>query len=267
MALRISVVTPSFNQGRYLEAAIRSVLDQDYQNIEYLVMDGGSTDGSIDIIRRYESRLAHWVSRPDGGQSAAIASGFRRATGDILAWLNSDDVYLPGTLSLVARAFEHSPEADFVYGARRIIDEEGRFIRSYDPPTVLHKFYFAFGQWIPQECAFWRRSLYDRAGGLDTTLGFSLDFSLFIRMWAKGRFKKLDAELGALRDHPATKTQQIADVMFREGAAIRAANGIPNIRSRIAYVAGERLILAQRRLERPLRSAIAAVRGRAATKG
>jgi glycosyltransferase involved in cell wall biosynthesis len=263
---RISVVTPSYNQGRYLEAAIRSVLDQDHPDVEYLIMDGGSTDGSVDIIRRYADRLAFWVSAPDGGQSAAIATGFQRATGDVLAWLNSDDIYLPGAFSRVARAFEEAPAVDFVYGARRIIDEQGRLIRSFDPPTLLHKYYFAFGQWIPQECAFWRRSLYDRVGGVDPTLGFSLDFSLFIRMWGKGRFKKIDAELGALRSHAETKSNLIADVMLREGAAIRAANGIPNIHSRLAYRAGERLIFSQALLERPLRSAIGALRRLAGTK-
>src|SRR5262249_50436312 len=119
MALpRISVVTPSFKQGRYLEAAIRSVLDQDYPHPAYTVMDGGSPDGSVDTIRRHAGRLAHWVSAPDGGQSAAIASGFRRATGDVLAWLNSDDIYLPGALERVGRVFEQSPSVDFVYGAR-----------------------------------------------------------------------------------------------------------------------------------------------------
>src|SRR5450432_343463 len=108
-------------------------------------MDGGSTDGSVDIIRRYANRLAYWVSEPDGGQSAAVAKGFRRATGDVLAWLNSDDIYLPGALSTVARAFAEDLSVDFVYGSRRIIDETGRVIRAFRTPTILHKYYFAFG--------------------------------------------------------------------------------------------------------------------------
>jgi len=262
MALpRISIVTPSFNQGRYLEATMRSVLDQDYPNVEYIVMDGGSTDGSAEIIRRYADRLAYWTSAPDGGQSAAIAEGFRHARGDVLGWLNSDDIYLPGALDAVGRAFAGSPETDFVYGARRIIDERGQQVDSYEPPTLLHRYYFTFGQWIPQECAFWRRSLYDRVGGLDPTMNFSLDFSLFIRMWtAKGRFKKISAELGALRSHPETKTSRISDVMVREGAAIRAANGIPNIDVELPYRIGERLIRVQTRIEKRLRSAVAAAR-------
>jgi hypothetical protein len=257
----ISVVTPSFNQGRYLEATIRSVLEQDYPKVEYLVMDGGSTDGSVDIIRRYADRLAYWVSAPDGGQSAAIANGLQRSNGEVLAWLNSDDIYLPGALSQVARAFDESPDIDFVYGARRIIDEHGTVIRSYEPPTLLHRYYFTFGQWIPQECAFWRRALYDRVGGLDPTLSFSLDFSLFIRMKAKGRFKKIDAELGGFRAHPESKTSRIADVMEREGAAIRTANRIPHLDSPVAHRIGSRLILAQTALEKRLRTATAAVRG------
>jgi len=263
MALpRITIVTPSFNQGQYLEATIRSVLDQDYPNLEYLVMDGGSTDGSVDIIRRYADRLAYWVSEPDGGQSAAIARGFRRATGDVLAWLNSDDIYLPGALNTVAKAFAEDPTADFIYGSRRIIDETGRVIRSFLTPTILHKYYFAFGQLIPQECAFWRRALYDRVGGLDESLGFSLDFSLFVRMWGSGRFKKIDAELGALRSHAASKTSNLGDVMFQEGRTIRLANGIPQLRSRLLYRLGEQLILWQGAMERPLRSAVTAWRRR-----
>lgn len=246
---RISVVTPSFNQGRYLEATIRSVLDQDYPNVEYLVMDGGSTDGSVDIIHRYADRLTYWISEPDGGQSAGVAKGFRRATGDVLAWLNSDDILLPGALSAVARAFAANPWADFIYGARRIIDEGGRVIGSYHPPTLLHRYYFTFGQWIPQECAFWRRELYHRVGGLDESMWFSLDFSLFVRMWSLGKFKKIDFELGALRSHAASKTSNHGDIMVREGEAIRRANGIPQLHSRLAYRVGERIILFQAAIE------------------
>jgi glycosyltransferase involved in cell wall biosynthesis len=239
---RITIVTPSFNQGRYIEATLLSVLQQDYPNLEYIVIDGGSTDGSVDIIRRYADRLAYWVSEPDGGQSAAIASGFERATGDILAWLNSDDLYLPGALRVVADAFAADPRADFVYGTRRVIDSEGKECRRYSPPTLLHRYYFSFGQWIPQECAFWRRALYDRVGGLDRGKGFSLDFSLFVRMWSQGKFKRIDSELGAFRIHDASKTSRLADLREREGEAIRLDNGIPQIRSPRLYRVGERLL-------------------------
>ena len=246
---RISIVTPSFNQARYLEATMQSVFQQEYPNLEYIVIDGGSTDGSVDIIRRHADRLASWVSEPDGGQSAAIASGFKRATGDILAWLNSDDVYLPGALQAVSRAFEADPRVDFVYGSRRVIDSEGHESRRYSPPTLFHRYYFSFGQWIPQECAFWRRGLYDRIGGLDPDKGFSLDFSLFVRMWRFGTFKRIDEELGAFRMHDESKTSRLGALRDREGASIRLDNGIPQIRSARLYRTGERLIMWQAALE------------------
>src|SRR5262245_9832375 len=113
---RISIVTPSFNQACFLEQCLLSVLDQRYPDLEFLVLDGGSTDGSVEIIRRYENRLTHWVSEPDGGQSAAINRGFCRATGDVVAWLNSDDYYLPGALERIADAYRKSPDASFYFG-------------------------------------------------------------------------------------------------------------------------------------------------------
>jgi glycosyltransferase involved in cell wall biosynthesis len=246
---RITVVTPSFNQGRYIEATIRSVLDQNYPNLEYLVLDGGSTDGSVDIIRRYADRLTYWVSEPDGGQAAAIAKGFRRATGDILAWLNSDDLYLPGALATVGQTFARDPSAQFVYGSRHVVDEDGRLIRVYHPPTLFHRFYFAFGQWIPQECAFWRRGLYDRAGGIDEAMFFALDLSLFMRMRRWSNFTRIPQELAAIRMHALTKTSLHWEVRTRETKALRAANGIPHFSSRTVNKLVERTLLAQGRVE------------------
>src|SRR5258706_6083465 len=125
---RISIVTPSFNQAAYVDATIRSVLDQRYPNLEYIVVDGGSTDGSVDIIRRYEDRLTYWVSEPDRGQADAINKGLARATGEIRAYLNSDDLYLPGALLRVAAEYRAHPDADIICGVCRVIDEHGRMV-------------------------------------------------------------------------------------------------------------------------------------------
>ena len=125
----ITVVTPSFNQARFLERTIRSVLDQGYAQLEYLILDGGSSDGSTDIIRAYESHLAYWISEPDDGQSAAVNAGWRRASGEILGWLNSDDFYLPGTLQFVGEFFAAHPDVAFLYGTCDVVDEAGRKLR------------------------------------------------------------------------------------------------------------------------------------------
>src|SRR5512143_702654 len=121
----VSIVTPSYNQARFLEATLRSVLEQDYPNIEYLVVDGASTDGSVEIIRRYANRLTWWVSEKDSGQSEAINKGLQRAKGHFVGWLNSDDIYLPGTISAAATAFRKHPEAGLVYGDALAIDAGG----------------------------------------------------------------------------------------------------------------------------------------------
>src|SRR5512134_129792 len=133
---KISIVTPSFNQGKYLERTIRSVIEQDYPNLEYIIIDGGSTDESVEIIRKYEKHLAYWVSEPDRGQSHAINKGFDRATGEIFGWLNSDDWYVPGALKAVAEAFAANPEAGAVVGAGEMVDEEGKLVLRCEPFEV-----------------------------------------------------------------------------------------------------------------------------------
>ncbi len=206
---RISVITPSFNQAPYLEATIRSVLGQDYPNLEYIIMDGGSTDGSLEIIRKYADRLAYWVSEPDEGQADAINRGFARATGDILAWLNSDDTYEPGALHAVAEAFREHPGADLVYGEGWYMDITGQRLRPCK--FVRHAFprlYLANKDPILQQAAFWRRALWKRVGPLDTGLNWVFDWDWFIRAHQLGRFHYLPRFLANYRVHPAAKTRQ-----------------------------------------------------------
>ena len=183
----ISIVTPSFNQGHVLEETLRSVLDQRYPSLEYFVQDGGSTDASVEVLRRYGSRLTHWESAPDGGQSAAINLGMRRTTGDILAYLNSDDLLLPGSLAYVAEYFQSHPEVDVVYGHRVLIDESGREIGRWVLPPHDERA-IAFADFIPQETMFWRRRAWERVGSrIDESFRFAMDWDLILRFRAAAR--------------------------------------------------------------------------------
>jgi len=222
----ISVVTPSYNQGKFLERTIQSVLNQGYPALEYMVLDGGSTDGSADIIRKYRSQLAYWVSEKDEGQSHAIRKGFDRASGTILAWLNSDDVYLPGTLLRVGRAFMEASSTDLVYGNMYLIDEHDaiigdRRLTSFIP--YLSKrgmLYGGFG--INQPAAFWKKTLYERVGGIDTGFRFTMDNDLFLRsVLAGARFRFVREYFTGFRIHPNSKTSTIRDVGRAERQAIR----------------------------------------------
>jgi len=223
---RITVVTPSLNQGAFLEAALRSVLDQRYPNLEYLVLDGGSSDGSVEIIERYAPRLAYWHSRKDAGQADAIATGFAMATGEIFCWLNSDDLLLPGALQFAGEFFRDHRRADFLYGNRIVIDKDGREIARHVWPWHLTRAHWALGQPLAQECCFWRRELYEKAGGIDRSRFFVMDYDLFFRMWQLGRFRKTTRFLGALRQHEETKNARSQDVRERELAAARARYGL-----------------------------------------
>jgi glycosyltransferase involved in cell wall biosynthesis len=178
---KITVVTPSYNQAAFIDETMASIHGQGYPNLEHIVIDGGSTDGSVEIIKRYEHHLAHWQSRPDGGQTDALIQGFERATGDILCWLNSDDLYEPQTLFEVADFFSSRPETRFAYGDASWIDQNGVFIK----PKREHGFnrfvWFWDHNFIPQPSAFWRASLYREVGGLDRSFNLAMDADLWIR--------------------------------------------------------------------------------------
>ncbi len=178
----VSIVTPSFNQAKYLEATIQSVLDQDYENIEYIVVDGSSRDGSVDILQKYSDRLSWWVSEPDQGQTDAINKGFARAKGDIMAWLNSDDTYLPKAVSQAVAEFQAYPEAGLIYGDANFIDGEDSVIGKFNAQQTSFARLRRGGVYIPQQAAFWRADLWRQVGPLDPSFYFAMDYDLWVRL-------------------------------------------------------------------------------------
>jgi glycosyltransferase involved in cell wall biosynthesis len=204
---RISVITASFNQAWALERTLRSVLDQNYPNLEYLVLDGGSTDGSAAILERYRDRLAYVSCGPDGGQAQALAAGSARATGDILCWLNSDDVLLPGSLMGVAEAFRAG--APWVIGWNQIIDADDRVLMKRPTLPVTVSEVLAFRYILPQEAIFVSRELYLRSGGFDARYHYAMDAHLWMRLFGLAQPVWLHRYLAAFRVHPQQKSSRM----------------------------------------------------------
>lgn len=215
----VSIVIPSFNQVSYLETTLLSVLGQDYPRVETIVMDGGSTDGSADVIRSYEKRLAYWVSEKDAGQADAINKGMARARGEIVAWLNSDDYYLPGAVRAALRAFERNPDALLVYGNMLAVDERGQTINSFRFKQLTLEDLLSF-QIIGQPAVFMRRAAFERAGGLDLSYHFLLDHHLWIRIAAQGRILHVPQTWAAARYHAEAKNRARASEFGSEAFRI-----------------------------------------------
>lgn len=211
----VSVVTPSFNQGEFLEDTIRSVLAQDYPAIEYIIVDGGSTDTSIDIIKRYSSDITWWVSEPDEGQASAINKGMSQAKGEIVAWLNSDDLYLPGAISSAANEFLADPQIGMVYGNAVTINEKGCPIRELIFPDWTIEDFIQF-RIICQPAVFMRRSLYEKVSGLNPDYHFMLDHHLWIRIASQTPIKHVSALWAAARHHQAAKNVSQSSGFGRE---------------------------------------------------
>ncbi|MBI5945059.1 MAG: glycosyltransferase [Chloroflexi bacterium] len=215
----VSIITPSFNQAAYLEQTILSVLNQDYPHIEYIVIDGGSTDGSVDIIKKYESKLAYWVSEKDNGQADAINKGFARATGDIVAWLNSDDYYQGGAVSTAVKIFDANPEVVLVYGNMLAVDEHGKTFNTLNYRQLTLEDLLCF-QIIGQPAVFMRCSALEKTFGLDPALHFLLDHYLWIQIARHGKILHADQTWAAARYHAAAKNRAKAAEFGREAFLI-----------------------------------------------
>ncbi|MHA1382095.1 MAG: glycosyltransferase family 2 protein [Candidatus Helarchaeota archaeon] len=203
----ITIVTPSFNQGKFLRKTIESVLNQNYPKLEYFVIDGGSTDNSLDIIKIYEDKIDWWVSKPDKGQSDAINKGFQNANGDWLCWVNSDDILLPNALEKVAEAISKYPNVDIVTGNVVYIDKNEFIIRCVRVPRMRWAFYRRNVGYFCAPAVFFKRELYEIVGGLDIDLHYSMDIDLWHRFrFTAAKVYHIKEYLGAFRVHSSSKT-------------------------------------------------------------
>lgn len=224
--LKISVVTPSYNQAKFVEEALLSVKQQSYPAFEHIVIDGGSTDGTVDILRRYSSRPGwehlRWTSEPDNGQSDAVNRGLRAAAGDVVGWLNSDDRYRPECFRTIARAFEEYPNADVLYGDYTYIDETGRVWR-IRREIEFNRFILLYLHmlYVPTPSSFFRRRIFDAGNWIDTKLHFAMDYEFILRLARNGRvFQHIPALVADFRIHPESKTGAHANKQREEHDAI-----------------------------------------------
>jgi len=222
----IGMVTPSFNHRRFLEQTMNSVLSQEFPRLQYAVIDGGSTDGSREIIEHYRDRLIYSVSEPDQGQSDALVKGFAKIDADILGYLNSDDLLTPGSLAFVADYFARNPDVDVIYSHRIIVDENGFEIGRWILPPH-HEYSLRRIDYIPQETMFWRRQVFEKAGGIDNRLQFAMDWDLILKFMDMGaNFRRVPCFLGCFRSHPAQKTARWKEVGDHEVTELRRRQGI-----------------------------------------
>ena len=221
----VSIVTPSFNQARFLEDTIQSVLSQNYPRLEYIIVDGGSTDGSVDIIKKYENKLAWWVSEKDKGQTDALNKGFARAKGDILAWLNSDDTYEPGAIDAAVKLMQPNPEIGLLYGDANYINEAGRVIGKFPAAQTNLKHLREGYVHIPQQAAFFRGNLWHEVGPLDSSFYFAMDYDLWIRLATRSQVKYVPQTWANFRLHSAGKTIAADDRCWPEMLRVHYRDG------------------------------------------
>jgi glycosyltransferase involved in cell wall biosynthesis len=214
----VSIVTPSLNQGAYLEATIRSVAEQDYPRVEHVVVDGGSTDETLAVLERHPH--VRWVSEPDDGQSDAINKGFRLARGEIFGWLNADDLYLPGAISTAVEALVRTG-AGLVHGGWRHIDEAGRTLKDVPPVAFDYERQLERANGVAQPAAFFTREAFEAVGGLDPSYRYAMDYELWLKLGKRFEVAQVDDVLAAFRFHPASKT--VAETAGFGAETIRAS--------------------------------------------
>ena len=205
---KISIVTPSFNQVRFVRETLESVLSQHYLRLEYIVIDGASTDGSAEVIAEYKQQLSYFVSEPDSGHGDALNKGFAKTTGEIMAWLNSDDKYMPWTLQTVASIFAAHPEVNWIVGTNGWWNDQGTLVEARNVYKNIHDFVRGDFRWIQQESVFWRRSLWERAGGhINTNYKLMVDGELWTRFFALDELYHVHGLLGGYRVHGSNRAQ------------------------------------------------------------
>jgi glycosyltransferase involved in cell wall biosynthesis len=221
----VSIITPSYNQGQFLGETIQSVLNQDYEHIEYIIIDGGSSDNSLEIIHKYSDRLAYYVSEPDNGQTEAINKGFAKANGEIFAWLNSDDTLEPSAVSEAVNFLQNNPDIGMVYGDTNFIDlhgnKTGRFPAAQTDYNKLRQGYVH----IPQQSSFWRAELFKQVGPLDEKIYFAMDYDLWVRLAKVSELKYHPRTWANFRLHSGAKTIAEDDRCWPEMVAIHKRDG------------------------------------------
>jgi glycosyltransferase involved in cell wall biosynthesis len=218
--LKISIITPSYNQGQFIEETIRSVLLQNYTNIEYIIIDGGSTDNSIDIIKKYQNNIAYWISEPDRGQTHAINKGLAIATGDIVAYLNSDDMYLPDSFTQIIEFFNNNPDIDMVYGNLVHIDKQSNMIDVMECGKLDVFKLFSFHYYLPQATVFLRHEIVKKIGPFDEKLNLNMDYDYWVRLSFFGKIAHIPKELACARLYPEAKSQFFSQDYLQENLII-----------------------------------------------
>lgn len=216
----LSIIIPSYNQSEYLEQTLLSIKEQNYPDIELIVIDGGSTDRSVELIKRYSDYISYWVSEPDEGQVDAINKGLKRATGEWVAWQNSDDIYLPGAFSSFVEKLVACPRADVITGNISLIDSTGHVIREVHYIKPTYNGLRSEGMVVANQAAFWRRALHDKIGYLDIQYCCSFDYEWFLRLTQKYKVCHIHGTLGALRQHGEAKSSKLTSVFAEENRKI-----------------------------------------------